>query len=1244
MLSNDEQKKAEEAQRPAAQGALGELAAPRTPPEHVVGANDHDPRSQLKRALEHVENKYRDWFISARPEVHLVTQALAFTRFAMTGHEVARVITVQTEQLMRAFISFGEGASVIDIVEGVLARDLFPPTVRGLVDDYRHYIRGELRSKEFIDSLPENTCRGQSESFFERRSPRAMRSHDDIATIHQALSIATSKIISELPHRSHDGIRSVDACPPHFDKFLELLKHGHSGRVSRRDVSAPPGSSSIDYQGLERHYLGKSQEPSEISFMIFEDVAWVASALTFNGYSSDATVAAILLHTSNSLNGDDRVWMSDAAERMSEGVRKILAVTRPAQPNPIRNPGTVSVLNCQRPLQIIRVEDGAVREAAQAIAVASVLSPAYQGTMDEVLGVIPLLRALHDPPFFTSVAKARCFELGLGDQLARNDQGSDGKRGVFEIRGVLGHFRVLYTAPGGVTCDQELIRPLHYSSMLTFDLISEKGALDIISDGLLHPFFGDVSKSTLSHIRARALGNIAFLKAEEHEDFLRSSQREEVEKTIPQVSDQDAHQFVQELSSQLVARITPEHRGLRWQSGLLTSLDFTERSEGERYNSIAQRLGVPRSATHPTGVSLAQFVSERGPEIVEHVVSIFKKWAHRNSSQRDTFIDDVVGIVRGGGFLGTGSNNVRSTEDPERIRHGLLDFMAEHPVGAEELGLWRILRRLQLEIHLSDERVVVDPAATTREICSFLRAESTRGLTDWGATNSRKIIALSLGLIPARAPRELAPIALYTPEERRKFSVASEQMINVLQSLEATGTPRSQAQSYRHCMEVGTILALSGAPSDLVIAGILHDLYEFVAKANRASGDEGSELTRTRKEIRELFGADVDKLIDLVSEVRGTSKGSEVPFLPRKMAIFKKVEIRHKSDPVLARKAVTLLLATKVSTINEGQLTVEEQGDSQPWSKGDYLDNLAVMIATRRLAERFCQPNVMMELFDQQINKWCRAAEHPKFLAKKGAEYLWGSRFRPRDPLRALPLLFKAAREGDKPAMHYLGLGYLRGLGVTQSSSCAARILNFALKKGDFLPIGLTFMEYEIPVLKKIYESGASNDERDADRKEVIRHLEELATRGDANAEYQLGLCYLHGWGVSKSPLIALRQFNRAAGSLEGVRHSRAIAREQGQFLPSGGDPEHRLLCHVLFEIGQILERGVEGVPEDPERAFACYNEFSDAQPPFFDEVLSALFAALARMHREGRGTLKDEEKARDYQLKADHKLLFDHD
>lgn len=315
-------------------------------------------------------------------------------------------------------------------------------------------------------------------------------------------------------------------------------------------------------------------------------------------------------------------------------------------------------------------------------------------------------------------------------------------------------------------------------------------------------------------------------------------------------------------------------------------------------------------------------------------------------------------------------------------------------------------------------------------------------------------------------------------------------------------------------------------------------------------------------------------------------------------------------------------------------------GDSRPWSKGDYLDNLGVMVATRDLSGQLCEGNVITTLFDQLIGHWCAAADSARVQTRVGMEYFWGTTHREEDPSRAMPLLFSAARAGDPEAMRLLAVGYLEGTGVPRNSTSAARLLNFIVRDPQLLDrVGWDYDGQPYWLLRRIYTSAHLDDGIDAERVELIRYLEEQAKSGSAGAEYQLGLCHLWGWGLPKTPGLALERLQRAAQLLNFVKDylERSPRNDFTGRRPSQDEKE--IFSYVYFEIGQIYERGVEGIPAEPERAFACYNTLVGDNFYLF-KVQRAMHRALAVMYRDGRGTDKNEDRAKHYENLTDGRAL----
>jgi len=188
-----------------------------------------------------------------------------------------------------------------------------------------------------------------------------------------------------------------------------------------------------------------------------------------------------------------------------------------------------------------------------------------------------------------------------------------------------------------------------------------------------------------------------------------------------------------------------------------------------------------------------------------------------------------------------------------------------------------------------------------------------------------------------------------------------------------------------------------------------------------------------------------------------------------------------------------------------------------------------------------------------------------------------------RNPKIAADWRERAARRGNVEAQFKLGQMYLDGIGIAQDRQRAREWLQKAAEEGNreaaFLLARMYGEGLGGPVdqaladhwLYKSAQGGyAAADDmlswiksfgHTYDRTLSLEAVRRLATDGDAEAQYQLGLrCYLGKGGERRDLPQAVKWFERAAG--------------QGQLM-------------AMRNLARILARGEEGVPADPGAARA---------------------------------------------------------
>lgn len=154
----------------------------------------------------------------------------------------------------------------------------------------------------------------------------------------------------------------------------------------------------------------------------------------------------------------------------------------------------------------------------------------------------------------------------------------------------------------------------------------------------------------------------------------------------------------------------------------------------------------------------------------------------------------------------------------------------------------------------------------------------------------------------------------------------------------------------RHAAETGLILMAHGHSKEVVAAGFLHDVYEGYVK--------GVERSRIENKVKKRFGDTVHNLISAVTEPR-----VDVSWLDRKMVVVKQLQ---KGDVDVN----TLVCASKISTIAEGNKFAYVGGNLNDWSGGSPEENLRIF---NILSDTFRAAGVDRRLcsrFDFEVHRW----------------------------------------------------------------------------------------------------------------------------------------------------------------------------------------------------------------------------------------------------------------------------------
>jgi len=226
-------------------------------------------------------------------------------------------------------------------------------------------------------------------------------------------------------------------------------------------------------------------------------------------------------------------------------------------------------------------------------------------------------------------------------------------------------------------------------------------------------------------------------------------------------------------------------------------------------------------------------------------------------------------------------------------------------------------------------------------------------------------------------------------------------------------------------------------------------------------------------------------------------------------------------------------------------------------------------------------------------------------------------RFQRGEYREARAIWSKLAYAGDVDAQFNLGTLYENGLGVEADAEQAARWYRAAAaRRVDLARLALA----------RLQRAGALEPEPDEDQ---IKLLETAARRGLAEAQYELGVAFDRGLGVTQNHATAAGWYQRAAeqgltdaqynlATLydEGLGTPRDIGQAREWYVRAADAGEAR----AMNNLGYIYEKGLLGV-RDYGNAVVWYRRAAR-------EGLAIAQSNLAALHYLGRGVTRDFEKA----------------
>ena len=216
------------------------------------------------------------------------------------------------------------------------------------------------------------------------------------------------------------------------------------------------------------------------------------------------------------------------------------------------------------------------------------------------------------------------------------------------------------------------------------------------------------------------------------------------------------------------------------------------------------------------------------------------------------------------------------------------------------------------------------------------------------------------------------------------------------------------------------------------------------------------------------------------------------------------------------------------------------------------------------------------------------------------------------------------AHDGDVDAQFNLGALYENGLGVAEDAEQAARWYRAAASRR---------LDLARLALARLQRVGALDPDPDEDQ---IKLLETAARRGLAEAQFELGVAYDQGLGVTQNHATAAGWYQRAAeqgltdaqynlATLydEGLGTQRDFERARHWYIRAADAGEAR----AMNNLGYIFEKGLTGV-RDYGNAVVWYRRAAH-------KGLAIAQSNLAALHYLGRGVPRDYEQSHRWYMAA---------
>ncbi len=180
--------------------------------------------------------------------------------------------------------------------------------------------------------------------------------------------------------------------------------------------------------------------------------------------------------------------------------------------------------------------------------------------------------------------------------------------------------------------------------------------------------------------------------------------------------------------------------------------------------------------------------------------------------------------------------------------------------------------------------------------------------------------------------------------------------------------------------------------------------------------------------------------------------------------------------------------------------------------------------------------------------------------------------------LKAIPVLEKAAAEGNAPAQYNLGVACFEGLGVRQDYRKAARWLQAAAAQGD------TRAQFRLGQMA-LRGQGVQKDAASA-----LQWFAKAATAGHPRAQSHLGAMYVRGIGAERNEMMARRWLEAAARQ---------------------GEPESQVDLAIMHMLG------MGGLAKDSAAAVRWLREAAGKGHPFAQYELGVAYRAGVGVDRD---------------------------